>query len=73
MWLFESLDEVRASGFDPSKKFKRNGCVLKSPDFIFYERAPPGSGLARCISGVITLKNRKIEILKMTVWFVLES
>ena len=73
VWLFESLDEVRASGFDPSKKIKRNVSVLKSPDFIFYERRTPGGGLARCISSIITLKNRKIEILKMTVWFVLES
>ena len=73
MWLFESLDELRYSGFDPSKKFKRNGCVLKTPDFIFYERPPPGSGLARCISAVSFSKNPKIEILKMTVWFVLES
>ena len=70
MWLFESLDEVRASGFDPSKK---NECALKSPDFIFYERRTPGGGLARCISAVSFSKNPKIEILKMTVWFVLES
>ena len=59
MWLFESLDEVRASGFDPSKKFKRNECVLKSPDFIFYERPTPGGGLARCIFGVMFLKKSK--------------
>ena len=42
VWLFESLDEVRASGFDPSKKFKRNVSVLKSPDFIFYGCALTG-------------------------------
>ena len=34
-----------ATIFDLWKKFKINGCVLKSPDFIFYERRNTGSGL----------------------------
>ena len=72
MWLFESLDEVRRLNFRPFNFFSYD-CVLKSADFIFYGCALPGSGLARCISVVTGEKNPNIEILKMTVWFVLDS
>ena len=73
VWLFESLDEVRNINFRPLQKNLVYVSVLKSPDFIFYERAHRGSGRARCISAVTFSKNPKIEILKMTVWFVLGS
>ena len=72
VWLFESQDEVRCNNFRPLKFFLGYGCVLKSPEKIFQERAHTGSGLARCVFDYWTRKNPKIEILKMTVWFVQE-
>ena len=51
--------------FGSYDRFEESGCH-------FYERHLAGSGLARCISAVGFLKNPKIEILKMTVWFVLK-
>ena len=72
VWLFESLDEVRVNNFRPLTKFSGYVSVPKSPDFDFYDRPTAGSVLPTCNPVVRTRENPKIEILKMTVWFVLE-
>ena len=72
VWLFESLDEVRAGRLDPSKNVGLWLCT-KEPRFFFGERPRPGDGLTKCVPAVTFFQKPKIEILKMTVWFVLKS
>ena len=72
MWLFESLDVFDNNGPDAGEFFGTWVGIIENIKNV-YRCAPPGGGSARCVSAVSTRKNPKIEILKMTVWFVLES